>query len=91
MSTKKPQKRLVGWKRYLTTAGRKGAGYSLALVFGFGGFPVLLLGIIVLCAGAYVTLCDWSSGFLILLWGGTLTGSRSAVGNGLFGGTGNTA
>ncbi|MCW3097329.1 MAG: hypothetical protein JWL77_2947 [Chthonomonadaceae bacterium] len=41
--SEKPQKRLVGWKEYLGTTGKKGASYSLAYALLGSGLTLLFL------------------------------------------------
>ena len=53
MSIEKQQKRLVGWKQYLGTAGMKGANYSLAIVCLCSGLLFLLLAIFIFVGYLY--------------------------------------
>jgi hypothetical protein len=51
MSTKKPKKRLVGWKQYAWTTWAKGIGYSGSTVVTCCGVGFLFLGLILLWQG----------------------------------------
>jgi hypothetical protein len=51
--SEKPEKRLVGRKQYLEARAKKGANYSLAVVFGCGGLWGLILGTTLFFAGFY--------------------------------------
>lgn len=78
MSTKKPQKRLVGWLEYLEQTSEKAEMYAFASVFGCVGAVLLLWSFIGILAGG-LNAYQGDIGYALFVW----TGSAVVAGLGL--------